>query len=85
MRRMLAFLGGLMSGAGLGTAVALLFVPTSGTRMRQNLRQRWADALVAGQQAAAQKRAELEAQLIDMTGPHSPDSPMLRKPERPAP
>ncbi|MBN1562233.1 MAG: YtxH domain-containing protein [Anaerolineae bacterium] len=68
MRRLLAFLGGVLSGGAIGTAVALLFTPRSGDSMRQGVRSRYADAIKAGEAAAAQKRAELEAQLNEIAG-----------------
>ena len=76
MRRMLAFFGGLLSGSAIGTAAVLLFTPASGDALRGGLRDYVARAARAGQDAAAEKRLELEAQLIDMTGPHPPGSPM---------
>lgn len=76
MRRLLAFFGGVLSGGTIGTAIALLFTPRSGDAMRQSLHQRYQNALAAGNEAAAQRRQELEAKLIDMTGPHAPDSPL---------
>jgi len=84
MRRLLAFLGGVLSGGAIGTVVALLFTPASGDSMRRGLSQRYRGALAAGQAAADQKRQELEAQLIAMTGPHAPDSPMLNRGQPPA-
>ena len=68
MRRLLAFGGGLLSGAALGTLLALLFTPASGEAMRQGLRARYQHALAAGRAAAEQKRQELEAQLAQMSG-----------------
>lgn len=76
MRRMLAFIGGVLSGGAIGTAIALLFTPASGDSMRASLRDRADRAKQAGQEAAAQKRRELEAQLVEMTGPHPPGSPL---------
>ncbi len=76
MRRMLAFFGGLLSGSAIGTAVVLLFTPASGDALRGGLREHVNRAVRAGQDAAAQKRLEMESQLIDMTGPHPPGSPM---------
>lgn len=75
MRRLLAFIGGILSGGAIGTAVALLFTPASGGAMRQGLRARYADAIKAGEEAAAQKRQELETRLFEITGPHPTDSP----------
>ncbi len=80
MRRLLAFIGGALSGGAIGTAIALLFTPTSGTTMRKGLRTRYQQAVEAGHAAAAHRRAELEAQLVEMTGPHPAGSPMLSKP-----
>jgi gas vesicle protein len=74
MRRWLAFIGGVLSGGAIGTAVALLFTPESGGAMRQSLRERYANALKAGDEAAARKRLQLEARLAEMTGPHPPAS-----------
>jgi gas vesicle protein len=80
MRRLLAFIGGALAGGAIGTAIALLFTPASGGTMRQGLRARYQRAVEAGQTAATQRRAELEAQLVAMTGPHPTGSPMLSKP-----
>lgn len=71
MRRLLLFLGGILSGGTVGTAVALLFAPSSGTSMRGDLRTRYQNALKAGDVAALQKRAELERELTAMTRPES--------------
>ncbi len=68
MRRLLAFLGGVLSGGAIGTAVALLFTPASGDAMRDGLRSRVQNALAAGREAAERRRNELEAQLAEMTG-----------------
>jgi len=72
MRRALAFVGGVLSGGAIGTAVALLFSPSSGDAMRDGLHERYQRALQAGHEAAAQRRAELEAQLAAMTGAEGP-------------
>ncbi len=68
MRRMLAFLGGILSGGAIGTAIALLFTPKSGDSMRHGLRARYRNAIRAGEEAAALKRAELEAKLVEIAG-----------------
>lgn len=69
MRRLLLFLGGILGGGTAGTVLALLFSPTSGTSMRDDLHARYQNALKAGEAAALQKRAELELQLEAMTKP----------------
>lgn len=73
MRRLLAFFGGILSGGVAGTLVAILFTPASGGMMRDGLRQRWANALAAGDAAAQHRRAELEAKLHSMTTPPAGD------------
>ncbi len=80
MRRLLAFIGGALTGGAIGTAIALLFTPASGSTMRQSLRARYQRAVEAGQTAAVHRRTELEAQLVEMTGPHPAGSPMFSKP-----
>ncbi len=77
MRRLLAFVGGMLSGGAIGTVVALLFTPASGDSMRGGLRARRAAALKAGQDAAAAKRKELEARLAEMAG-----TPVAKPPAR---
>lgn len=63
MRRILAFIVGAMCGAVVGGAAALLFAPFSGIEMREQARQRYELLMEEGRQAAADRRAELEAQL----------------------
>ncbi|MCL4237181.1 MAG: YtxH domain-containing protein [Anaerolineae bacterium] len=67
MQRALAFVGGVLSGGAIGTAVALFLSPQSGDAMRAGLRGRYQRALQAGREAAAQRRVELEAQLAALT------------------
>lgn len=72
MRRVLAFAGGILSGAAIGTTVALLFTPISGRAARRGLRERYQNALEAGEMAAQQKRLELEAQLATIVSEPPP-------------
>ncbi len=67
MRRLLAFVGGVLSGSAIGTALALLFAPSSERSIPARLRARYRRALQAGEIAAGQRRAELEAQLAALT------------------
>lgn len=67
MQRLLALAGGLVSGATIGTIVALLFTPKSGDEMRDDLERRKQRAMMAGRLAADAKRAELEAELAVLT------------------
>ncbi len=67
MRRVLAFVGGVLSGSAIGTALALLFAPSSERSIPARLRARYRRALQAGEVAARQRRAELEGQLAALT------------------
>ncbi len=66
MRRLVTFAGGVLGGSVVGSMVGLLFTPASGDEMRGGLRERYHRARMAGQEAAQQKRAELEAKLNAM-------------------
>ncbi len=68
MRRLLAFIGGVLSGGAIGVMVGLLFTPDPGQASRLSWRARWQRALEAGQVAAEARRAELEAQFQAMIG-----------------
>ena len=62
MRRTFSFLAGALCGVLVGGVTGLLLAPYTGSELRRNI-QNSMDGLVAkGQQAAALKRAELEAQ-----------------------
>lgn len=69
MRRFVALFAGLLTGALVGSILALLFAPTSG----KNLQERIADAVdrLAGEvrTAAADRRHELEGELDKLRQP----------------
>ena len=71
MRRFVGFLAGAMCGAIVGAVAALLLAPYSGLELRQNVRLRVDEILAEGRQAAADRRAELEAQLTALKQPVS--------------
>jgi len=56
------FLGGLVLGAAIGGVISLLFAPQSGSDLQQKLRERANLVIEEGRRAAADRRAELEAQ-----------------------
>ena len=56
------FLGGFLLGAAIGGVVGLLFAPQSGSNLQQKLRERAQMVIEEGRRAAADRRAELEAQ-----------------------
>lgn len=69
MRRLVGFLAGAMCGAIVGAVAALLLAPSSGLKLRQDLRARVEQVLAEGRQAASDRRAELEAQLAALKRP----------------
>ena len=56
------FLGGLVLGAAIGGVIGLLFAPQAGSDLQQKLRERANLVIEEGRRAAADRRAELEAQ-----------------------
>ncbi len=63
MRKLVSFLLGFLLGAMVGAAVAILLAPEPGDVTRQQIQLRLDHALEEGKRAAAERRAELEAQL----------------------
>ena len=63
MRKLVSFLAGLLAGAVVGAAAAILLAPYSGTELQDRARTRVQALIEEGKRAAAARRAELEAQL----------------------
>ncbi|MFN3705653.1 MAG: YtxH domain-containing protein [Thermoflexales bacterium] len=68
MGRITRFLEGFLLGAVSGAAAALLLAPSSGWRTRHTLRREFEEVVLAGRQAAAQRRRELKAYLQALRG-----------------
>ncbi len=64
MRKALAFLDGLLTGALVGVGLALLFAPSSGPELQQQLKDYTGDLMEKGKNAAAARRQEMEAELV---------------------
>ncbi len=56
------FLSGVIAGALVGAVTTLLLTPQSGTDFQRVLRERTEQIIEEGRRAAAERRAELEAQ-----------------------
>lgn len=69
MRKLVGFVAGAMCGAIVGAVAALLLAPSSGIELRQNVRARAGNVLSEGRQAAASRRADLEAQFAALKKP----------------
>ena len=63
MRKFVSFLAGVLAGAVVGVAAALLLAPYSGPQLQEKMRARVQDLVKEGKRAASARRAELEAQL----------------------
>lgn len=72
MRSVTRFLSGAVLGALVGAAVAILFAPSSGEDLRGEMRSRVEHIQIEVEQAAAQRRAELEQQLAQLRTPSKP-------------
>ncbi len=66
MSKILAFLGGALSGAIVGAVSALLFTPSSGSDLKQQAQQRYQDMLDEGRKAGEARRAEVMAEFEAM-------------------
>ncbi len=72
MRRMFGFLIGLFVGWLVGSTLALLFAPSSGEKLRGELRARSTSFMGEIKSAAEFRRQELEKQLADLRAPRLP-------------
>jgi gas vesicle protein len=66
MRWFSNFMAGLILGGLVGAVTALILAPDTGAQLRQDLRRELDDILTEGRKAAADRRAELEAQLAQL-------------------
>jgi gas vesicle protein len=71
MRRVLGFLIGATIGGLIGTIVALLFAPTSGTELRAQINNRAQMFATDIRQAANTKRIELQERLEVLRAPRA--------------
>ena len=62
MVKTISFVGGFVIGAMIGAAVAVFIAPQSGEEFQKQIRERLDAVAQEGRRAAAERRAELEAQ-----------------------
>jgi gas vesicle protein len=65
MDKMVDFIGGFVLGALVGGTVAMMLAPRSGAETQAALRARVDEVVEEGRRAAAERRAELEAQFAE--------------------
>jgi len=75
MRKVFGFTLGALVGGLIGGVLALLLAPASGEQLRGEIRQRGASFSAEVQNAAATRRAELEARLAQLRAPRSINLP----------
>ncbi|HOA25792.1 MAG: YtxH domain-containing protein [Aggregatilineales bacterium] len=63
MNKVLSFLVGMIFGAMVGAAVALLFAPMSGEELRSTAQQRYEEKMNQVRTAMAEERKRLETEL----------------------
>ncbi|MFN3742032.1 MAG: YtxH domain-containing protein [Anaerolineales bacterium] len=71
MRKIFAFLIGVLLGGLVGSTIALLLAPASGEQLRAQLRQRAQSVVTEVRQAAQQRRIELEQRLQELRAPRA--------------
>ena len=72
MNRFLSFFAGVLSGALVGAAVALLLAPASGEDLRIQIQERATYIQDEVKRAASERRLELEEQLSALRSPKTP-------------
>jgi gas vesicle protein len=68
-RRLLFFALGILFGAAVGSALAMLLTPTSGNDLRKRAKNHVRRAMKEAQRAAEARRIEMERQLDALTTP----------------
>jgi gas vesicle protein len=66
MNKSINFFVGVIAGALVGAAVALLVAPSSGAQLRADMVNRWEEALMEARQAMEETRRDLQAQFEQM-------------------
>jgi gas vesicle protein len=69
MRKVFAFLVGVVIGGLIGASVAMLLAPSSGEELTSGARQRIQQIQIEVKDAAAARRAEMENQLAELRKP----------------
>jgi gas vesicle protein len=75
MRKLTSLLIGFGLGAAVGAAMVMLFSPTSGEQLVDNIKRGYAETMAEARKASAVRRAELEAQLAEMRNKNKPRLP----------
>ena len=74
MRRLTSFIIGVLLGSLVGTSLAMLFAPSSGEDLRNQVKEYSNKMREEMRQASLDKRIELERQLVELRAPAKPES-----------
>ena len=75
MRKIISLSLGFGLGSAIGAAMVMLFSPTSGEQLVENIKRGYAETMAEARKASALRRAELEAELARMQAKNSPRLP----------
>jgi len=75
MRKILSLAVGFGLGAAIGATMVMLFAPTSGEQLVENIKRGYAETMAEARAASLVRRAELEAQLAQMRTKNTPRLP----------
>lgn len=75
MRKLVSLALGFGLGAAIGATMVMLFSPTSGEELVENIKRGYAETMAEARQASALRRAELETQLAQMRAKNTPRLP----------
>jgi len=76
MRKLMSLVIGFGLGAAIGAAMVMLFSPTSGEQLVDNIKRGYAETMAEARKASAVRRAELEAELAQMRSNNKPRLPI---------
>jgi gas vesicle protein len=75
MQKIISLAIGFGLGAAIGAAMVMLFSPTSGEQLVENIKRGYTETMAEARKASTVRRAELEAQLAQMRANNRPRLP----------
>ena len=75
MRKIISMTLGFGLGTAIGAAMVMLFSPTSGEQLVENIKRGYAETMAEARKASALRRAELETELARMQAKNTPRLP----------
>lgn len=75
MRKLISLTLGFGLGSAIGATMVMLFSPTSGEQLVENIKRGYAETMAEARKASALRRSELEAELVQMRANNKPRLP----------